>query len=57
MWNKHMGGETGEKNRKRLCALGDLAKELGYTQAQLAIAWVLANKDVSTCIMGFSKPE
>jgi len=52
-----MGGETGQVNMERLRKLGEYAKELGYTQAQLAIAWVIANKDVSTCIMGFSRPE
>lgn len=35
--------------------LAALAKELGYTQTQLAIAWALASKDVSTLILGISK--
>ena len=37
--------------------MAELAKELGYTQAQLAIAWALASKDVSTLILGISKIE
>ena len=30
-------------------------KKLGCSLAQLAVAWVIANKDVSTCILGASK--
>jgi voltage-dependent potassium channel beta subunit len=41
----------------KLVALGELAKELGFTQAQLAIAWTVANTDVSTCLLGFSRLE
>ena len=36
--------------------LKDLAeKKVGCSLAQLAVAWVIANKDVSTCILGASK--
>ena len=38
-----------------LKALEALAKELGYSQAQLALAWAIANTDVSTCILGFTR--
>jgi len=34
-----------------------LATELGFTQAQLALAWCLANHDVSTVILGFTRLE
>ncbi|KAF8540671.1 NADP-dependent oxidoreductase domain-containing protein [Trichophaea hybrida] len=37
--------------------LGDIAKELGVPQAQLAIAWVLKNDNVSSVITGASRPE
>ncbi len=37
--------------------LGDLAAEVGCTTAQLAIAWVLRNDNVSSCIVGASRPE
>ena len=30
-------------------------KKLNCSLAQLAVAWVIANKDVSTCILGASK--
>jgi voltage-dependent potassium channel beta subunit len=37
-------------------AVVELAGELGLTPAQLAIAWCLKNPDVSTVILGASKP-
>ena len=37
--------------------LGDIAKELGVTTAQLAIAWAASNPRVSTVITGASRPE
>ncbi|CAK87789.1 unnamed protein product (macronuclear) [Paramecium tetraurelia] len=36
----------------KLKKLGDLAQSIGYTQTQLAIAWTLYNKNVSTAIIG-----
>ena len=41
---------------EKLLKLKELAeKKLGCTLAQLAIAWVIANPDVSTCMLGASK--
>ncbi len=37
--------------------LEPIAKELGVTRAQLAIAWCLKNPNVSTVITGATKPE
>lgn len=37
--------------------LGHTAKDLGCTTAQLALAWCLKNKNVSTVITGASRPE
>ncbi len=42
-----------EKVRK----LSPMAKELGCTMAQLALAWCLKNPNVSTVITGASRPE
>lgn len=39
----------------KLKKFNELAKELGATQPQLALAWTIANQDVSTCILGASK--
>jgi aryl-alcohol dehydrogenase-like predicted oxidoreductase len=54
-WQKYMGADAKEKTVKMLNELGAFAKELGYTQAQLALAWLIANRDVSTCLLGFTK--
>ena len=43
-----------EKRRKAMKELGEIAKELGCTQAQLALAWVIYNKDVTCALMGAS---
>jgi len=35
----------------------ELAEELNCSMAQLALAWVILNPDVSTAITGATKPE
>ena len=47
-------GKNKEKFYKRLKELEELAKHLNCSQAQLSLAWCLANNDVSTAIMGAS---
>lgn len=37
--------------------MGEIAKELGVTQANFALAWVIKNKDVTTAITSASRPE
>ena len=54
-WVKFFGNGAKESSLKKLKALGALAQDLGFSQAQLALAWTIANKDVSTCILGFTK--
>ena len=49
--------EIKAKSLERLNKLADIAKELGVSQAQFAMAWVLKNKDVSSAITGASRPE
>jgi len=44
-----------EGTRKMFKEFEEIAKGLGGTIPQLAVAWVLRNKDVSTAIVGFSK--
>jgi len=41
----------------RVRALAPVAQDLGITTAQLAIAWVLANDNVATALVGASRPE
>ncbi|KUF82559.1 hypothetical protein AM588_10000407 [Phytophthora nicotianae] len=40
-----------------LYKLAEVAKEIGCSLPQLAIAWSVANENVSTCLMGASKIE
>jgi len=46
-----------EETRKKLRAYEEIANEVGCTQAQLALAWVLKSQDVSTCLIGSTKVE
>lgn len=45
------------ENLEKVKALEPIAKELGCTMAQLALAWSRKNDDVSTVITGATKPE
>jgi voltage-dependent potassium channel beta subunit len=57
-WLKdRLDDETWKKNSTKLNDLDKIAKELGGTLAQLAIAWCLKNPNVSTVITGASKAE
>eukprot|EP00826_Nyctotherus_ovalis_P021660 TRINITY_DN17030_c0_g1_i3.p1 TRINITY_DN17030_c0_g1~~TRINITY_DN17030_c0_g1_i3.p1 ORF type:complete len:292 (+),score=72.65 TRINITY_DN17030_c0_g1_i3:391-1266(+) len=50
-------GAGGKNIYSKLKALGELAKELKCTQAQLAMAWCIVNKDVSSCLVGATNPS
>jgi len=50
---KYMGEETLTKVQ----GLKPVAEQLGITMGQLAIAWVLQNKNVASAIVGASRPE
>ena len=50
-------GPQGERNREIVRRLRPVADELGCTRAQLALAWCLRNPNVSSVIMGASRPE
>jgi voltage-dependent potassium channel beta subunit len=51
--------ETWQKDGKieKVRKLTAIAKQLGCSVSQLAIAWVLRNPNVSTCILGATKTE
>lgn len=53
--DKALNADNIEKTKKMFESLGEIAKELGVTMAELAIAWVLRNKNVSTAILGLTK--
>jgi len=46
-----------EENRERVKQLKAIADELGVTRTQLALAWVLRQKQVSSAITGARTPE
>jgi len=48
--------EEGRAQVRKAADLEGVAKELGISQAQLAVAWCLKNPHVSTVILGASKP-
>lgn len=48
-------GKTKIEQVKKLTALAE--KELGCSMTHLALAWTIKNENVSTCILGASKPE
>jgi voltage-dependent potassium channel beta subunit len=54
-FNKLFGPENVEKTRKMFAGLTEIAKEVGGSLPQLALAWTLKNKDVSTALCGFSR--
>jgi aryl-alcohol dehydrogenase-like predicted oxidoreductase len=52
-----VAGEAADPKIEKVKKLMPIADELGCTMAQLAIAWCLANPNVSTVITGASRPE
>jgi len=42
---------------KKIAGLRPIAESLGASPAQLAIAWATLNKDVSSVILGASRPD
>lgn len=50
-------GEEGNRNIERATKLAPIAKKLGCSMAQLALAWTLKNENVSTTILGASRPD
>jgi len=49
--------EEGQAKLEKVRKLGKIAEKLGGNTAQLALAWAAKNKNVSTVILGASKPE
>lgn len=55
VYHRWLAPENIEKTREMCLKFEEFAKELGATMAQLALAWVIKNNDVSTALMGASK--
>ncbi|KAF2869351.1 voltage-gated potassium channel subunit beta-1 channel subunit beta-1 [Massariosphaeria phaeospora] len=49
--------DEGKAKLEKVRRLGKVAEKLGANTAQLALAWCAKNKNVSTVILGASKPE
>ena len=49
--------DRGRANLARTRQLADLAREIGVSLTQLAIAWCLTNPNVSTVILGASNED
>jgi voltage-dependent potassium channel beta subunit len=54
---KWLEGENGERTVAQLNKLAEIAEEIGATLAQFALAWVVANQNVNSCILGASRPN
>jgi len=54
---KEFETEEARQNIEKVKQLAPVAKELGCSLAQLALAWCLKNPNVSTVITGASRPE
>jgi len=57
IFKRYFSEEAKEKTLAALKKFGELAKELECTQAQLAMAWCIANPDVTTAITGATRVE
>lgn len=55
--NKRIGDESWKKDIETVAKLKPIADKLEISQATLAMAWVLKNKNVSSAITGASRPE
>jgi len=55
--NKRIGDESWKKDIEVVAKLKPVADKLEISQATLAMAWVLSNKNVSSAITGASRPE
>ena len=54
---QHFDTETGQEKIRRADNLGQVAKDLGCSLAQLAVAWTIREPWISTAITGASRPE
>ena len=55
LWARYMKTFDPDALKTKLKSLEELAGEVGCTQAQLCVAWSVANKDITTTIFGASK--
>lgn len=46
-----------EETLKKVRALGEIARERGQSLAQMALAWILRDRDITSVLIGASKPS
>lgn len=56
-FGKALSTPAGKEKLEKVRQLSSVAKEIGCTTAQLALAWCLTNENVSAVITGASRPE
>ncbi|CAI7659043.1 unnamed protein product [Penicillium bialowiezense] len=54
---KTVGDDTWQRQLDQVAALKPVAEELGVPTAQLALAWILKNPNISSMITGASRPQ
>jgi aryl-alcohol dehydrogenase-like predicted oxidoreductase len=54
---KTVGDDTWQRQLDQVAALKPVAEELGISTAQLALAWILKNPNISSMITGASRPQ
>lgn len=54
---KSLGGDAWTNQLKQVAALKPIAEELGISTAQLSLAWILRNPNISSMITGASRVE
>jgi len=54
---KELESDAGKAKIQKVKELTKLAEELGGTMTHLALAWAIKNPNVSTCILGATKPD
>jgi len=54
---KFLQSDEGKAQLQKVRELTKIAEELGTNMSNLALAWAISNKNVSTCILGATKPE
>ena len=57
VWQWYFSDDKKENTLRMINKLAEAAQELGYTQAQVALAWGIASGDVSSQLLGFSRLE
>jgi len=54
---KYLASDKGKADIEKVRQLTKIAEELGTNMSNLALVWALSNENVSTCILGATKPE